>query len=58
MIEVWRRTGLSKPALVRIERGDPVQGRTRATVLALLEECGVEFIPGGVRLREEGEAAE
>lgn len=63
---IVKRTGLSKPSIVRIERGDPVQARTRSTLRVALESLGIEFTEGegvkrrsnGVRLREMGEAAE
>jgi transcriptional regulator with XRE-family HTH domain len=58
MAEVAKRTGLSRPPVIRLEQGLGVQTRTLASVVELLEGMGVEFIPGGVRLREMGEAAE
>lgn len=56
--DVSKKTMISTGALVRVERDSRVHDRTRAVVRELLEQLGVEFIPGGVRLREMGDAAE
>lgn len=49
---------ISLRTVVRFENGDDVIALVPDALQHSLEREGVEFIPGGVRLREMGEAAE
>jgi transcriptional regulator with XRE-family HTH domain len=52
--ELAAAAGVSPTTISRVERGDPLYGRTLAAIRAALEAAGVEFTNGdapGVRLR-------
>lgn len=53
-----KQSNLSWSTIQRFEAGQNVLPIALQSIRAAMERAGVEFIPGGVRLREMGEAAE
>ncbi|WP_423228378.1 helix-turn-helix domain-containing protein [Rhizobium tumorigenes] len=51
--ELAKEAGVSIDTITRLERGEDLQPRTIGAVVAALESAGVEFIEGGVRVRDQ-----
>lgn len=53
-----KHAGVAWSTTQRFEAGHSVRPAIKTVILGALAAAGVEFIPGGVRLREMGEAVE
>ena len=52
-VELANRAGLSKTGLANIEAGNAdLRASTLSAIQRALEEAGVEFLDGGVKLKE------
>ncbi|MFB2553911.1 transcriptional regulator [Ensifer soli] len=50
--EIAEAAQVSTNTLTRLERGEELKPRTLAAIRTALEAAGVEFIDGGVRLKD------